>query len=154
MSETHPKRAVAYLLIGIFFEMLGPLLLIIFMNDIIALFSIYFGFPAFTLSTNELLLVYIIVFGLIFAFIAFGRGYFKKETRSYAVFDCISSIFAIIGYIVIIGFFSGGTLGYFYFSLMGLTVEVNIYMIYVITIILYIITFIVKFAAITEAEKS
>ncbi|MBD3230405.1 MAG: hypothetical protein GF329_19655 [Candidatus Lokiarchaeota archaeon] len=154
MSETHPGKAVAYLLIGLILETVFPILAIIYMDQIIAWLSGIFGFPPFSISMSDFLIVYIVVFGVIFAFIAFGRGYFTKHTRKYAIFDCIGSIFSIIGYVIIVGLFSGGQFGHFYFSLGTFSIDINIYMIYVITIVLYILMFIVKFAAITEAEPS
>ena len=153
MSETHPGKAVAYLLIGLIFEIIFPILMYIYMDQIIAFFASMFSFPPFSLGVNDFLLIYIVVFGFIFALISFGRGYFTKHTRKYAVFDCIGSVFALMGYIIIVGLFSGGQFGHIIFSMSIFTIDINIYMIYTITIVIYLLTAIIKFAAITEADK-
>ncbi|MHA1311913.1 MAG: hypothetical protein ACTSQO_13445 [Candidatus Helarchaeota archaeon] len=152
-SETHPKKATFYLLIGLIFETVFPVLILIYMDQILSYFASMVGIPPFSITTNDMLLVYTIIFGLIFSFIAFGRGYFTKHSKKYAIFDCIGSIFSFIGYIIIVGFFSGAYFGHIYFSIMNASIDINIYMIYSITLILYLITFIIKFAAIFEAKE-
>lgn len=153
MSETHPKKATFYLLMGLIFELIVPVLAYIYIDEIIAWLASFIGIPPFSLSISDFFLIYLVVFGLVFSFIAFGRGYFTKHSRKYATFDCIGSIFALLGYIIIIGLFSGGQLGHFYFGYMGFSIDINIFPIYVITIVIYILTFVIKFAAITEADK-
>ncbi|MHA1271306.1 MAG: hypothetical protein ACTSPY_16050 [Candidatus Helarchaeota archaeon] len=151
-GETHPKKATAYLLMGLIFEIIVPILAYIYMDQIIAFIASFIGIPPFSLGVSSLMLIYIVVFGLAFSFIAFGRGFYTKHSRKYAIWDCIGSIFALAGYIVIVGFFSGLNFGHIYFSMSGFSIDINIYLIYTITIILYLLTFIIKFAAIAEAD--
>ncbi|MHA1230118.1 MAG: hypothetical protein ACTSRP_05400 [Candidatus Helarchaeota archaeon] len=151
-NETHPKKAVLYLLLGITFEVIFPVLVLVYMDEIIAYLASFLGFPPFSITINDLIVAYTVIFGVIFSFISFFRGFYTKHSRKYAIYDCIGALFALVAYIVIIGFFSGAYFGHFIFSVSVITIDINIYTIYAITIVLYIISFIIKLAAITEAN--